>query len=962
MLNTDEYERSLDNASKKTETFGDKLKNGLSSATKAVTALKAVSATAIGVLAKIGLDYNSQMEQYTTNFTTMLGNQEAAIQKVNELKAFAASTPLSMEDLATGTQTLLAFGVASESSTEVLRQLGDISLGNADKMERLATAFGKATAQGKLTGEIVQQMIDAGWNPLIQISESAGETMEETQKRMSAGAVSVQELQAAMEAVTSGTGQFSGGMEAASHTMAGMLSTLKDNSSALIGSVVQPLSDLITSVVLPASIEVVGVLQSIVDGTSDLMPLVSGLTVLFGGLAAAMMIQKAITGFQQAQVAISLLTMEVGKANLAQAALNGTMTVWETIVALLTGKITLAQLATALWTKVQIGLNVALTANPIGAVVVAVAALVAAVTAAVVWIRKLKGESEETAEAEIEQAEGAESLALSTDDLTKSIEAAILAEQDEADALEDLRETTLDLSDANDILSDALKEQKKNGSLSLDTALKLIDAGYSAAIAIDEETGAVTLNKDSYIALTNAKIDDQITALETQKQAQITAAKLEAEAMAALGGGRAYYELAAAKLYAEKSDTSAIDVQIANLERLRNNLGNVSLEVVSSSRAAKTQAELDLETYKALKSRLDHEKNMEVVSEREYYQKLITLRDNYLADSANLSEYEKVTEQIYKYNDGLVNSMSKTVKSMAKDWDEYQKEFSNRSKEIFNSYKLFEEVPERQKVSGQQLINSLQGQISNIQEFYDGLAKLSERGISDAMIEDIRGMGVGAVDQLSALLSLSDDKLSEYADLYAEKQKVANKYAADELEDLRNETVAKIQGNLDELQSLYDEQTPIVGAAFTDGLADGIINGMSSVIDSAVNVAQAAVDSTKEVLGIHSPSRVFAGIGSNMALGLAEGWEDEFANAKSRITSGMDFGTANVDFASSAVGQSSAAIVNSVAGGAGVNLPTIQLAINLLTGDARPFAQWILPDLIAAADAAGTPIASGQYA
>ena len=157
----------------------------------------------------------------------------------------------------TGVQTcaLPIFGVSADNSTGILRQLGDIALGDADKMGRLATAFGKATAQGKVTGDTVQQMIDAGFNPLIQISKAAGETMEETQKRMSDGAISVAELEAAMEAVTSGTGQFAGGMEAASHTMQGMISTLKDNANALVGQIFQPISDELANSVLPMAIE-----------------------------------------------------------------------------------------------------------------------------------------------------------------------------------------------------------------------------------------------------------------------------------------------------------------------------------------------------------------------------------------------------------------------------------------------------------------------------------------------------------------------------------------------------------------------------------------------------------------------------------------------------------------------------------------------------------------------------------
>ena len=67
------------------------------------------------------------------------------------------------------------------------------------------------------------------------------------------------------------------------------------------------------------------------------------------------------------------------------------------------------------------------------------------------------------------------------------------------------------------------------------------------------------------------------------------------------------------------------------------------------------------------------------------------------------------------------------------------------------------------------------------------------------------------------------------------------------------------------------------------------------------------------LLGIHSPSRVFAGIGENMALGLGEGWDNEYGNIKRGITSGLDFGTASVDFGSSGI----ASIGNSIASGVG---------------------------------------------
>ena len=89
-LDTSDYENNLDKAGGKTVRFGETLKKGLATAAKAGAAAIGAATTAIGVLGKIGLDYNSQMEQYTTNFTTMLGSQEAAVNKVQELKEFAA--------------------------------------------------------------------------------------------------------------------------------------------------------------------------------------------------------------------------------------------------------------------------------------------------------------------------------------------------------------------------------------------------------------------------------------------------------------------------------------------------------------------------------------------------------------------------------------------------------------------------------------------------------------------------------------------------------------------------------------------------------------------------------------------------------------------------------------------------------------------------------------------------------
>lgn len=227
----------------------------------ASSAIKAAVSTVLDGAKKMvsaGLEYNQAMEGYVTNFTTMLGGSaEAANGMVGSLQKLASATPLAMSDLAGGAQTLLAFGVASDDVSGTLQRLGDISLGNADKMQSLARAYGKATAQGKLTGETVQMMIDAGWNPLIDICDQTGESMEDVQKRMAAGSISAEELTQAVNHATDAGGKFAGGMEAASKTVAGLTSTLQDNVNAMLGELMQPVSDAMLSTLLPMAIDAV---------------------------------------------------------------------------------------------------------------------------------------------------------------------------------------------------------------------------------------------------------------------------------------------------------------------------------------------------------------------------------------------------------------------------------------------------------------------------------------------------------------------------------------------------------------------------------------------------------------------------------------------------------------------------------------------------------------------------------
>ena len=315
------------------------------------------AASELGKVVQSGVDYNASMESYLTNFKVMLGSEEQAATKLSELRKMAASTPFALSDLTEGTQTLLQFGVAADDTTGVLQQLGDISLGNADKLQTLVRAYGKMSSAQKVTLENVNMMIDAGFNPLNQICDVTGESMSDLYKRISDGKVSFSELQAAVEAATSEGGQFYNGMLEASQTFSGRMSTLKDNVAALTGELTSGLFAALGDLVVKLN----EVVTSFLDSDEKMAQLKDTIGIATSVVAAAGAAFLAYKGYvalaTAAEVAHTVATTAMTAANaaaeagatglaLAQAALNAVISA--NPVALLVSA--LAALATGLVT------------------------------------------------------------------------------------------------------------------------------------------------------------------------------------------------------------------------------------------------------------------------------------------------------------------------------------------------------------------------------------------------------------------------------------------------------------------------------------------------------------------------------------------------------------------------------------------------------------------------------------
>lgn len=201
-----------------------------------------------------GVLYNSTIENYTTSFEVMTGSADKAKEVIEELKKIGASTPFDLPGLADTTQLLMNYGFTADEAVDRMMMLGDISQGSADKMTRIATAYGQMSSAGKVSLEDVKQMIEAGFNPLQEISESTGESMSSLYDRISKGTISVDEITASMQRSTSEGGKYFQSMEKQSQTFSGQISTLKDNAQMLLGEVVQPISDSLVNTLIPSAI------------------------------------------------------------------------------------------------------------------------------------------------------------------------------------------------------------------------------------------------------------------------------------------------------------------------------------------------------------------------------------------------------------------------------------------------------------------------------------------------------------------------------------------------------------------------------------------------------------------------------------------------------------------------------------------------------------------------------------
>jgi tape measure domain-containing protein len=277
------------------ESLNDSVKSTEKGMGKVGAALISAAASA-GVLAGAvrGIEFNKAAEQAQVSFDVMLGSAEAARDMLKSLKEFANNTPLEFSDIRDATQTLVNFGMSGADAIATIKRLGDVSGGNADKLNSLAIAFGQVQSQGKLTGQDLLQFINAGFNPLKEISDKTGESMASLKERMSEGAITSQMVADAFKSATSEGGQFYGMLEKQADTLAGKQSTLNDAFDTFLGKMTEAATGPL-KLAADASINVLNVLSGMPAPALAAAGAIAGVgTAIFGVVSAAKVLGVAL--------------------------------------------------------------------------------------------------------------------------------------------------------------------------------------------------------------------------------------------------------------------------------------------------------------------------------------------------------------------------------------------------------------------------------------------------------------------------------------------------------------------------------------------------------------------------------------------------------------------------------------------------------------------------------------------
>lgn len=245
------------------------------------------------------VNVRSEIQALEVSFRTLLGSQQASAELMRQMKEFAAATPLQLGDLAKGAQTMLGFNVNADEIMPMLKAIGDISMGDVQKFQSLTLAFSQMQSVGKLMGQDLLQMINAGFSPLAVMADKTGKSIGELKEQMAAGAISAEMVKQAFIDATSEGGKFHGMLEGQGDTVKGALAQLSGAITDMFNGIGEQSEGLIKGSVKSV--------QWLVEHYETLGKVLAGIIATYGTYKAVMM---TVVALERLQVQLALAKME----------------------------------------------------------------------------------------------------------------------------------------------------------------------------------------------------------------------------------------------------------------------------------------------------------------------------------------------------------------------------------------------------------------------------------------------------------------------------------------------------------------------------------------------------------------------------------------------------------------------------------------------------------------------------
>lgn len=272
------------NADTTSEKFGENSKIGVNAVWLGHT-LDRIGTAAYNYVKKgltAGYEYNKMMENYSASFSVMIGNEQKAKTLLDDLWTLAANTPLEMTGVAKNAEELLNYSITVENLIPTLELLGNASLGNQQKMDGLVRAYGQIVSYGTLKAQETNQMIENGFPILEMLADYKKTTVNDILSLREEGAISHEEVHAAFVHATSEGGRYYEAMLKYAETLAGKEAKLQDNTTQMLGNLMQPFTEEYKDTVFGKIMESVEKFNTFIVENQDLL---SGWAETLGTLA-----------------------------------------------------------------------------------------------------------------------------------------------------------------------------------------------------------------------------------------------------------------------------------------------------------------------------------------------------------------------------------------------------------------------------------------------------------------------------------------------------------------------------------------------------------------------------------------------------------------------------------------------------------------------------------------------------